>query len=149
MKRKKSTKTNNNHKKNKKNNNNNKNHHTNKKKGDQQSEVQIIVGGGVLALPAMPHYCPVDRPIEDTRIAGNTKSLHCKRLVEPGWIDPIFVQPTARTYVVGCNYRSVMHLRKHEFKDTNGVIRKRFSTSMSLRCESFLQNGPKTRPCSC
>ena len=40
------------------------------------------------ALPAIVHNSSVVRHETDARIAANTTSLHCRRVVEPGWIDP-------------------------------------------------------------
>ena len=77
----------------------------------------------------------MDRPTADTRIAENTVSLHCKRRVEPGCVDPDFLHASACTvsrcsdlrsiYVSGRSHRSLVHLIDRDFQDTTGLSRLR------------------------
>ena len=86
--------------------------------------------GVITALAAIFQHCPTDRPADDARIAEHTISLHCKRLVEPGCIDPDFLHAAACTvsrcpklrsiYVSGWSHLSLAHLTKHSFKDITG-----------------------------
>ena len=96
-----------------------------------------MAAGEVLnALPAILHSTSVYRHEADARIAANTTSLHCRRLVEPGWIDPdvldytlsCSVSPCATLqsiYVSSRAHRSLLHLKDHYFVDTTGLTRQR------------------------
>ena len=96
-----------------------------------------MAAGEVLkALPVILHNTSVDRHEADARIAANTTSLHCRRLVEPGWIDPDVLDYTLSCsvshctdlqsiYVSGRAHRSLLHLKDHDFVDTKGLTRQR------------------------
>ena len=97
-----------------------------------------MAAGVVLnALPAILHNTSVDRHEADARIAANTTSLHCRRLVEPGWIDPDVLDYTFSCSVSHCAdfqsiyvssraHRSLLHhLKDHDVVDTKGITRQR------------------------
>ena len=86
-------------------------------------------------LPAIFQNSSIDRHEGDARIAANTTSLHCRRLIEPGWIDPDVIHTVACSlsrcadlqsiYVSNRAHRSLLHLKDHEFVDTKGFTRQR------------------------
>ena len=62
-----------------------------------------MAAGEVLnALPAILHNTSADRHETDACIAANTTSPHCRRLVEPGWIDPDVLDTTFSRSVSHC-----------------------------------------------
>ena len=68
-----------------------------------------MAAGEVLnALPAILHNTSVDRHEADARIAANTTWLHCRRLVEPGWIDPDVLD-----YTLSCSVSHCADLKKY------------------------------------
>ena len=95
------------------------------------------------ALPAILHNTSADRHEADARIAANNTSLHCRRLVEPGWIDPDVLDTTFSCSVSHCAdlqsiyvssraHRSLLHLKDHVFVDTRGIKRQQ---KVSFVCE--------------
>ena len=87
-------------------------------------------------LLAIFHNSSVDRHEADARIAANTTSLHCRRLVEPISIDLHVLEPTLSYSVSLCGdlqsiyvssrvHRSLLHLKDHDFVDTKGITRQR------------------------
>ena len=62
-----------------------------------------MAAGEVLnTLPAILHNTSSDRHEADVRIAANTTSLHCRRLIEPGWIDPDVLDTTCSCSFSNC-----------------------------------------------
>ena len=121
-------------------------------------ECQIAAGEVLNALPVIFHNPSVDRHETDARIAANTTSLHCWRLVEPGWIDPDFLEHTfscsasrcrdlQSIYVSNRAHRSIIHLKDNEFVDITGFKRQRKVSFVWLQEVRlfFLQNGRKIR----